>query len=80
MDRFTILLPSAKSEAHHSAPFGYRLTTREQGIEFLEKAIELVDRNKYPKDKFPAGQWEYMKFYEESFSKATAQFEMVSVF
>ena len=38
----------------------------------LDSVIELVDRSIYPIDEFPAGQWEYMRFYEEQFDKATA--------
>ena len=34
-----------------------------------------VDRSIYPEDDFPAGQWEYMRFYEEQFQKATATFD-----
>jgi len=41
----------------------------------LETAIELVDRDLYPEDKYPAGQWEYMKFYEENFDQAIADWE-----
>ncbi|QQS15119.1 MAG: alpha/beta hydrolase [Rhodospirillales bacterium] len=41
----------------------------------LDVAIGLVDRNVYPVDRFPAGQWDYMRFYEESFAKATAAFD-----
>ena len=37
--------------------------------------IELVDRKLYPEDQFPAGQWDYMRFYEEDFAKACAGFE-----
>lgn len=37
--------------------------------------IPLVDRNVYPEAEFPAGQWEYMLFYEENFPKAQAAFE-----
>ncbi len=37
--------------------------------------IPLVDRSVYPEDAFPAGQWEYMLFYEEYFETATAAFE-----
>ncbi|MBT6273749.1 MAG: alpha/beta hydrolase [Chromatiales bacterium] len=44
----------------------------EQGLEGL---IALVDRSVYPEDEFPAGQWEYMRFYEENFERATAGFE-----
>ena len=37
--------------------------------------IPLVDRSVYPEDVFPAGQWEYMLFYEEHFDVASAAFE-----
>jgi len=37
--------------------------------------IPLVDRSLYPDAQFPAGQWEYQLFYEESFDKARAAFE-----
>ena len=36
----------------------------------LDSIIPLVDRRVYPEDQFPAGQWEYMRFYEENFDKA----------
>ena len=38
----------------------------------LDEVIKLVDRNVYPEDEYPAGQWEYMRFYEEKFSEAIA--------
>lgn len=41
----------------------------------LEEIIKLVDRNVYPEDEYPAGQWEYMRFYEENFSEATASMD-----
>jgi pimeloyl-ACP methyl ester carboxylesterase len=37
--------------------------------------IPLVDRSVYPAEQFPAGQWEYQLFYEESFDTARAGFE-----
>jgi pimeloyl-ACP methyl ester carboxylesterase len=37
--------------------------------------VPLVDRSVYPDAQFPAGQWEYQLFYEESFDKARATFE-----
>ena len=40
---------------------------------------DTVDREVYPKDKFPAGQWEYQVYYEESFAKAKAAFEVNTV-
>jgi pimeloyl-ACP methyl ester carboxylesterase len=41
----------------------------------LEACLPLVDREMYPADAFPAGQWEYMRFYEENFDKACADFD-----
>jgi len=41
----------------------------------LDNLISLVDRSIYPEDVYPAGQWEYMRFYEENFEKATADWE-----
>jgi len=37
--------------------------------------VPLVDRSVYPESEYPAGQWDYQLFYEESFDTATAQFE-----
>ena len=37
--------------------------------------IPLVDREVYPEGEYPAGQWEYMLFYEESFDNACAAFD-----
>ena len=37
----------------------------------LEPCLELVDRNVYPADKYPAGQWEYQLHYQEDFAGAT---------
>ena len=37
--------------------------------------IPLVDRAIYPEAQFPAGQWEYMLFYEENFDAARSGFE-----
>ncbi|MEM7018477.1 MAG: alpha/beta hydrolase [Pseudomonadota bacterium] len=41
----------------------------------LDACLPLVDRTLYPEDEYPAGQWEYMRFYEENFAIATAGFE-----
>jgi pimeloyl-ACP methyl ester carboxylesterase len=41
----------------------------------LDHCIELVDREVYPADRYPAGQWEYQLFYQENFEKATRTFE-----
>lgn len=43
--------------------------------EGLESVRNLVDRKLYPEADFPYGQWEYMKFYEESFERATSVFD-----
>jgi pimeloyl-ACP methyl ester carboxylesterase len=32
--------------------------------------IPLVDRTVYPEEQFPAGQWDYLLFYEENFDRA----------
>jgi pimeloyl-ACP methyl ester carboxylesterase len=37
--------------------------------------FELIDRSIYPEDEYPAGQWDYMLYYLESFDKATAEFD-----
>ena len=37
--------------------------------------VPLVDRKVYPEAEFPAGQWDYQFFYEESFDKACKGFE-----
>jgi pimeloyl-ACP methyl ester carboxylesterase len=42
----------------------------------LKNFVPLVDRTIYPEAKYPAGQWEYMCFYEENFDKARSSFEM----
>ena len=41
----------------------------------LENMIPLVDRGIYPASVYPAGQWEYQRFYEENFETARAAFE-----
>src|SRR5205085_4966632 len=38
----------------------------------LEHTLTLVDRVLYPVEEFPAGQWEYMRYYEEHFTEAVA--------
>jgi pimeloyl-ACP methyl ester carboxylesterase len=40
-----------------------------------ENLIPLVDRAIYPQDMYPAGQWDYILFYEESFEAAHTAFE-----
>ncbi len=40
----------------------------EQGLDFI---IGKVDREIYPEPDYPAGQWEYMRFYQENFASAT---------
>jgi pimeloyl-ACP methyl ester carboxylesterase len=46
--------------------------TLERGLQPL---LDLVDRQLYPAVRFPAGQWDYMLHYEESFEAATATFD-----
>jgi len=46
--------------------------TIERGMEAL---LPLVDRAIYPQEKFPWGQWAYMRFYHERFQRATSVFE-----
>lgn len=41
----------------------------------LENLVPLVDRSVYPETEYPAGQWDYQFFYEESFDKACKGFE-----
>jgi pimeloyl-ACP methyl ester carboxylesterase len=38
----------------------------------LEHTLTLVDRQLYPADECPYGQWDYMRYYEESFAEAIA--------
>lgn len=40
------------------------------------KLIPLVDRNIYPADLYPAGQWDYQLYYEEHFDDAQRVFEV----
>jgi len=58
--------------AHAAASLCVPYATIERGIDHL---LSLVDRRVYPQDEFPAGQWDYMRFYEESFPAATRAFE-----
>ncbi len=41
----------------------------------LKNALPLVDRSIYPEAQYPYGQWDYMRFYEESFDTARSGFE-----
>jgi len=41
----------------------------------LDGLLPLIDRNIYPEDKYPVGQWDYMLHYEENFDAATAQMD-----
>ena len=40
----------------------------------LDACLPLIDRELYPEATYPAGQWEYMRFYEENFATATRHF------
>ena len=37
--------------------------------------LSLINRDLYPEDEYPAGQWEYQAFYRENFARAQAVFE-----
>lgn len=37
--------------------------------------VELVDRNIYPEDEYPVGQWDYQLFYQENLERAVEVFE-----
>lgn len=41
----------------------------------LEAGLELIDRSVYPEDEYPAGQWDYMLYYQEHFPDAQRFFE-----
>jgi pimeloyl-ACP methyl ester carboxylesterase len=41
----------------------------------LENLVSLVDREVYPVERFPDGQWSYWRFYHERFAQAAADFE-----
>jgi pimeloyl-ACP methyl ester carboxylesterase len=40
-----------------------------------ESALPYIDRSLYPEDRYPAGQWDYVLNYQESFDRTCAQFE-----
>lgn len=41
----------------------------------LDHVVSLVDRTVYPLNQYPAGQWEYQRYYESDFESATAVFD-----
>ena len=41
----------------------------------LDAVLAHIDREVYPVEQFPAGQWEYMRYYEENFAAATGAFD-----
>ena len=41
----------------------------------LDAMLPLIDRQLYPEAEFPVGQWDYMRYYEESFPSAVAAME-----
>lgn len=41
----------------------------------LPNLLPLVDRDLYPEDRYPAGQWDYWLFYRERFGEAVSQVE-----
>jgi pimeloyl-ACP methyl ester carboxylesterase len=38
----------------------------------LDHTLTLLDRKVYPESEYPVGQWDYMRYYEESFDEAIA--------
>ncbi|CAM1505904.1 Fc.00g115410.m01.CDS01 [Cosmosporella sp. VM-42] len=40
----------------------------------LEEVVKTVDRDIYPEDQYPHGQWSYQVYYEKAFDKASAFF------
>ena len=46
--------------------------TLERGLDGM---LGLINRDVYPEDEFPVGQWEYQRFYEENFAAAIAPFD-----
>lgn len=40
-----------------------------------DQTIALVDRNVYPIEQYPVGQWDYQVYYQESFEQASATFD-----
>lgn len=51
-----------------AVPYG----TLEYGLQHL---LQYVNREIYPEDEYPYGQWDYQAYYEESFEKANAWYE-----
>ena len=41
----------------------------------LNACLELINRDIYPADEYPAGQWEYMLHYQEDFAGATREMD-----
>ena len=41
----------------------------------FQPLVDLVDRNVYPADEYPVGQWDYQLFYEENLARAVEVFE-----
>ena len=41
----------------------------------LDELVKHVDRNLYPAEEYPYGQWSYQKLYENDFEKATTWFD-----
>ena len=41
----------------------------------LNQLLEKVDRTIYPAGEYPAGQWDYMRYYEENVAEAIAPFD-----
>ena len=46
------------------------------GLDGLEALAALIDRDIYPVEEYPAGQWDYMLHYQENFAGATREMEV----
>lgn len=42
----------------------------------LPNLLPLIDRDVYPEDRFPVGQWDYWLFYRQHFARASREFEV----
>src|SRR5258707_875366 len=63
------LLALARLGFHAVASLCVPYYTLERGLDYM---LTLVDRALYPESEFPAGQWDYMRYYEENFAEAIA--------
>jgi pimeloyl-ACP methyl ester carboxylesterase len=62
---------SDRTAAVASLCIPYRL-----GVEGFEALAALIDREVYPVEEYPMGQWDYMAHYQENFDGATAEMDI----